>query len=87
VSLRSLHGKPGLASDASKIRTTETVGDGHDQRAERHVERSDAIMKGNVSGFYHDPAVFLDEHPIDHAAKGETFAVHFDRFDKEVHRR
>jgi hypothetical protein len=44
-------------------------------------------MKGNVSGFYHDPAVFLDEHPIDHAAKGETFAVHFDRFDKEVHRR
>jgi hypothetical protein len=41
-------------------------------------------MNRNVSGFYHDPPVFLGEHPIDHAGKGGTFGVFFDRFDKEV---
>ena len=38
----------------------------------------------NVTGFYHDPPVFLVEHPIDHAAAGGTWKVLFDRFDHEI---
>ncbi len=38
----------------------------------------------NVAGFYHDPPLWLVEHPIDHAQKGGTFGVEFDRLDQEV---
>jgi len=41
----------------------------------------------NVTGFYHDPPLWLVEHPIDHAQKGGTFAVEFDRLGHEVLRR
>jgi hypothetical protein len=41
----------------------------------------------NTSGFYHDPPLWLVEHPIDHAEKGGTFEVEFDRLDQEVLRR
>lgn len=37
-------------------------------------------MNRNVSGFYHDPPMFLSETPVDHTSA----TVFFDRFDNEV---
>jgi hypothetical protein len=42
------------------------------------------MINNNVTGFYHDPPLFLVELPVDHAAAGGTWKVFFDRFDKEV---